>query len=437
MKWIIIGLGVVCVLMPTSRGLKAQDTTQMRLQGLIKQLATKNPQLQSARFSQQSAEAAVPAARSLPDPVLGFSLMNLPVHSFAFNRVMMTGKKITLTQHFPFPGKRDIKENIAQEGANIKQQKVHELRNQLMKKLKVAYYQLFYVDRALATVQKSKKIMQQLISAAETKYKVGKGVQQDVLRAQLELSKLIDKKITLHQKRLSLASQLNTLINVPPEWPVATIPNAALQMRRLPYSLAQLKEVAGKNRPLLAAWHMVITQSETKTDLAKKQLFPDFSVGVGYTQRDVLQNGKGGIDFFSAMFSVSLPIYHKRKQGQRIQEAKLKNKSAQAHYQNVLNNVYQQLRIIYTKLKKNEQLVNLYKSGAIPQARQSFQSAMAAYQNNEVDFLTLLNSELALFHTQLTYYRALSDYNKNIAVLEAITGMSLTTGASLQLVPQR
>src|SRR5699024_8537784 len=96
------------------------------------------------------------------------------------------------------------------------------------------------------------------------------------------------------------------------------------------------------------------------------------------------------------------------------------------------NNVYQHLRVIYTKLQKNERLVNLYQSGAVPQARQSFQSAMTAYQNNEVDFLTLLNSELALFHTQLTYYQALSDYNKNIAALEAATGVHhLTTGNSI------
>jgi outer membrane protein TolC len=407
-----------------SHKVKAQDTTQVRLQALIEQLLSVNPQLQSARFKLQSAEAAVPAAGALPDPVLGFSLMNLPVNSFAFDRVMMTGKKITLMQHFPFPGERDIKENIAQEEAVIKQQKVRELQNQLIKKLKKTYYQLFYVDRALATVRKSKKIMQQLISAAETKYKVGKGVQQDVLRAQLELSKLIDKKITLHQKRLSLAAKLNTLIDAPPEQPAARIPKSALHIKQIPYSLAELKKLAAKNRPLLAAWHTVVTQSESKTNLAKKQLFPDFSVGVGYTQRDVLQNGTGGIDFFSAMFKVSLPIYHKRKQGQRIQQAKLKSKSAEARYRNVLNNVYQQLRVIYAKLGKNEKLLNLYKSGAIPQAQQSFQSAMTAYQNNEVDFLTLLNSELELFHTQLTYYRALSDFNKNVAALEAATGVT-------------
>jgi outer membrane protein TolC len=144
------------MLMP-GHHLKAQDTTRAHLQDLIEQMLSQNPQLQSARFHQQSAETAVPAAGSLPDPVLGFSLMNLPVNSFAFNRVMMTGKKVTLMQHFPFPGELGIKEDIARDKAAIKKEKVSELQNQLIKKLKTDYYALFIL---IAPSQSSKKAKQ-------------------------------------------------------------------------------------------------------------------------------------------------------------------------------------------------------------------------------------------------------------------------------------
>ena len=424
MKW-ILAFAIACLIMMTGTDLKAQDTTRVYLQDLVNQLIANNPQLQSMKFDQKSAEAAIPAAGALPDPVLGLNLMNLPVNSFSMDQEPMTGKQITLMQHFPFPGKLDIKQDIARKEAAVRQEKRNEMQNQLIRQLKTVYYDLFYVDQAIETVRKSKDVIRQLISVAETKYGVGKGLQQDVLRAQLELSNLMDKEISLRQKRLTLASKLNTLINQPPEQPVGMIPEPVLQP--VVYTLQQFKEQADAHSPLLSAWQTVIDQSDRKVALAQKQLYPDFSVGLAYTQRDRLANGGKGYDFVSAMFSVNLPIYYKRKQNQQIQEMKLRRSSVEERYQNVRNSVYQNLQDTYTALQKNEQLVDLYKNGAIPQAQQSFKSAMSAYQNDKVDFLSLLNSELSLFHMQLTYYRALSDYNQNIADLEAATGSSVQT----------
>jgi len=424
MKW-ILAFAMACLIMMTGTDLKAQDTTRVYLQDLVNQLIANNPQLQSMKFDQKSAEAAIPAAGALPDPVLGLNLMNLPVNSFSMDQEPMTGKQITLMQHFPFPGKLDIKQDIARKEAAVRQEKRNEMQNQLIRQLKTVYYDLFYVDQAIETVRKSKDVIRQLISVAETKYGVGKGLQQDVLRAQLELSNLMDKEISLRQKRLTLASKLNTLINQPPEQPVGMIPEPVLQP--VVYTLQQFKEQADAHSPLLSAWQTVIDQSDRKVALAQKQLYPDFSVGLAYTQRDRLANGGKGYDFVSAMFSVNLPIYYKRKQNQQIQEMKLRRSSVEERYQNVRNSVYQNLQDTYTALQKNEQLVDLYKNGAIPQAQQSFKSAMSAYQNDKVDFLSLLNSELSLFHMQLTYYRALSDYNQNIADLEAATGSSVQT----------
>ncbi len=424
MRWILASV-MVCLIMMAGPDLKAQDTLQVHLQDLVNQLLENNPQLQSMRFDQQSAEASIPAAGALPDPVLGLNLMNLPVNSFSMDQEPMTGKQITLMQHFPFPGKLDIKQDIARKEAAVREEKIHETRNQLVKQLKTVYFELFYVDQAIETVRKSKVIIKQLISVAETKYSVGKGLQQDVLRAQMELSTLMDKEISLRQKRSSLSGKLNTLINQPPEQPVGMIPEPGIQP--IVYSLQQLKEQADAHSPLLGAWQTVIDQSNQKVALAKKQVYPDFSVGLAYTQRDRLANGGKGYDFVSAMFSVNLPIYYKRKQNQQVQEMKLMRSSVEERYQNVRNMVYQNLQDIYTGLQKNEQLVDLYKNGAIPQAQQAFKSAMSAYQNDKVDFLSLLNSELSLFHMQLTYYRALSDYNQNIADLEAATGSPVHT----------
>lgn len=400
-----------------------KDSVVVDLKALIEMLLADNPQLRSMKFDQQSAESAVRTAGALPDPVLGFNLVNLPVNSFSFDQEPMTGKQITLMQQFPFPGKLGIKEDIARKETAIREDKLQEMQNQLIKQLKSVYYDLFYVDHAIETVGKNKVIIKRLISVAENKYSVGKGLQQDVLRAQLELTNMIDQEISLRQKRLTLAGKLNALINKQADQPVGSIPEPGIQP--VSYTLQQLKEQANNHSPLLRAWLAVIGQSDRKVALAQKQVYPDFSLGFAYTQRDRISNGSRGYDFVSAMFSVNLPIFYKRKQNQEVQQMQLARNSAEEGYQNTLNMVYQKLQDAYTGLQKDKQLIDLYKNGAIPQAQQSFKATMSAYQYGEVDFLSLLNSQLSLFHIQLAFYHALSEYNQNIADLESIIGSSL------------
>ena len=403
----------------------AQQTDSIaRLPDLIEEGINNNPDLLASYQNWQADLAKIPQAGALPDPQLSLNLLNLPVNTFELNQEPMTGKQIALMQMFPFPGKQGLREDIAKSAADISRDKNLELKNQLIKNIKQTYYDIFFIDQSLETVQKNRGVLQDFIRIAQSKYSVGKGLQQDVLKAQVEFSKLEDKSITLTQKRQAATERLNALLNRPAGTPLGK--TIVPEPDSLNLDFAQLQNLANENRPLLQAWNSMFQQSAKKVSLAKKEYLPDFKLGIAYTQRDKLENGMGGIDYLSGLFSVDIPLYFWRKQNKKVEETRYNQDMVQQSYRNVQNQVYADLDKSLSDVEKNYRLLELYKSGIIPQATQSLNAAIAGYQTNKVDFLTLLNNQLTLFNFELDYYRFLSDYRKGIADLEAATGVNLT-----------
>lgn len=401
---------------------QSPDST-MQLSALIQEALEYNPNLQSAQNTWQAAEARIPQAGALPDPLLVFNLMNMPVNTFAFDQEPMTSKQLGIMQMFPFPGKQGVRENIAAENALVAEARYRELRNQLVKRVKATYFDLFFVDKSIETVQKNLDILQEFVRIAETKYSVGSGLQQDVLRAQVELSKMTDRSINLQKKRDAVEARLNALLNRPAEGPVG--PTEALIYKPFQYDFEALKQLADEDRPLLQAWQAMIRQSEQRVRLAKKEYLPDFSLGVVYSQREELQSGTGGVDFLSGMLNVKVPLYFWRKQKKQVEESRYNQISVQKRYNDVLNQVYSGLDATFNDVQKNERLINLFQTGIIPQASQSLNSAIAGYQTDKVDFLTLLTNQVNLFNFELDFYRILSDHHKGAAEIEALTGTEL------------
>ena len=172
-------------------------------------------------------------------------------------------------------------------------------------------------------------------------------------------------------------------------------------------------------------WQSRADQSGEQISLARKNYWPDFTLSLAYTQRDVLQNGSGGVDFLSGGISLNVPLYFWRKQGKMVEEKKLLKNQADENYLNIKNQVMVELDNALTGLDKNAEQLELYKTGIIPQATQSLQSAIIGYQTDKVDFLTLVNNQLTLFSLELEYTRILSEYYKNLAQLDFIAGINL------------
>ncbi len=407
-------------------GISAPTNAQqlLTLDSLKTLVLESNPQVKAMHDAWKASEEVVPQAGALPDPMISFNLLNLPVNTFAFDQEPMTGKQIAFIQDIPFPGKLGLKEAIAREDVMVRQAYYQETVNQLLFRAQQAYFQLYYLDRAIEITRKNAETLSQFIKIAETKYTVGKGLQQDVLRAQVEHSKMLDKLVNLQQKRRAVQASLNALLNRPQGTPVVT--PQELPVSRMTISLDSLTALANANRPLFVVWEAEVRKQEKRYRLAKKGYLPDFRLGVAYTQRDALQNGNPGVDFFSGLVTVKVPLYFWRKQKKAVSEHFIRQSVVRSRYQDVKNQVFSQLESAYSSLEKNYRLIELYRDGIIPQATQSLNSAIAGYQTDKVDFLTLLNNEITLFNYQMDYYRVFSDYLTDQARLEYLTGTPLT-----------
>ncbi len=396
------------------------------LDSLIEEALEANPDLKAAEARWHMFERKVIPAQSLDDPQFSLSFVNFPVNSLESGETAMTGKDLKLSQQFPFPGKLGTKGEMAEQQALWFKGVYEDAKLLLAQKVKDAYYLLYYLDKAVDITEKNIEILDDFIRLTETKYEVGTGLQQDVLKAQVERSKLLDSLFTFKQRRETARADLNTLLYRPSTSAFGPIND--FEMTRVEPSLEALQQVSEDERPLYTSFSSLVDRFKAQRHLAKLDYWPDFNLWAGYRIReDAPGDPVSGTDFVSGGVSINLPVYRK-KRDEAVAEADSAIRMAYEQYNDFRNKVHFGIHDAYVQMEKNRDLVLLFKTGIVPQANQTFQSAMAAYQVGEVDFLTLLDALLKLYLYEIDYYRVLADYQRNVAKLEAESGVDLGGG---------
>lgn len=396
---------------------------QQQLQSLVDQALENNPALKARAQQSEAARALVEPSGTLPDPMIGLGLMNLPVNSFAFDQEPMTGKQISFNQAIPFPGKLGLKETIARLQVDKTLDMTKETELKTIFQVKTLYFKIFDLDRAIEVTEKNQTVLKNFIQIAQTRYTVGRGIQQDVLKAQVEYARFFDQLISLKEKREALNAQLNAVLNQPADQNLSQTEIWEFKPLTLPFDT--LKSWLLQENPILLAWQKSLTQSDVKIRLAKKNFLPDFNVTVAYTQRDVLQSGMGGIDYFSAAVGLKIPLYFWKKQKNELQASHFQKEQTSQQFIDVKNQLLSSLQDAYQRADKKAELIELYKSTIIPQASQALNSAIAGYQNDKVDFLTLLNNLMVVFKYERSYYSLISEYYQQLAKIEYLTAKQI------------
>jgi len=422
--WILILAGLF---LNTAALAEEASGDQGQLNALVDEALQNNPELQAARERWQINEHKVIPAQALDDPVLGFSFSNYPVDSFRTDQAPMTGNEFKISQNLPFPGKLDAKGEVAEQQALWFKAVYEDARLQLAEKVKDSYFRLYYQDRAIAVTEENLAILKNFISLTKTRYEVGTGLQQDLLKAQVEQSKLLDRQFTLRQQRRSLQAGFNRLLARPADQQLVLPGKLALT----PVSVdpQRLRETARQNRPMFDSYQSLISRYESQRKLAELDYYPNFNIWTSYRFRDDNLPDQG-TDFVSAGVSINLPIWQK-KRSETVAEADSGLRMAQRQLEEFRNQVDATIQDVAAQLEKNHNLVQLYSTGIIPQAQQSFDASLTAYQVGRVEFLNLLDGLMTLYRYQLDYERALADYQRNIAQLEAAVGVSLVDGDAL------
>ena len=400
-------------------GAPNDSTAMLSLEEAIEAVIRSNPALNASKWNIIRADEKLDQAGSWMDPTLNFGFRNVPVKSRAFDQEPMTGKQITLMQKVPFPGKLGVKVDATSYEVMAAKEDKLELEGILVQRVKEDYFNLYLADRSIGINKENIGLLKSFVEIAETRYSVGRGIQQDVLKAQVSLSKFEERLINLNFDRKKIVAQLNTLMNRPPQTAL-TISNTLSKTENiLPES--ELMKLVEESRPYLKALRYRIKSKEKLTKYHRKLILPDLSIGVAYSQRDELTRGimGEGADFLSVSVGFSLPIKPGNRQSSKVEESEAAVRISEESYINALNEVKRDIEINYADIDKGNELLELYDSKLLPQARQSLNSAFSGYQVDKVDFITLLNNQVTLFEHQISYHRILSNYEKSIARLEA------------------
>ncbi|MCH7886408.1 MAG: TolC family protein [Candidatus Marinimicrobia bacterium] len=406
-------------------GAPIDSSETLSLEGAIEIVIRSNPALNVFNWEIKRADEKLKQAGSWMDPTLNFGMMNVPIESWAFDQEPMTGKQISLMQKIPFPGKLGVKADAASYEVMAAKEDRLELEGMLIRRVKEDYFNLYLADQSIRINTENIGLLKSFVEIAETRYSVGRGIQQDVLKAQVSLSKLEERLINLNFDRKKIVARLNTLMNRDPQTPL-TISNTLSKTENI-LSESELMELVEESRPYLKALRYRIKSEEKITNYYRKLVLPDLSVEVIYTQRDELINGiiGKGADFLSVNVGFSLPIKPGNRQSSKVEESKASVRISEESYKNALNNVKRDIEINYSDIDKGNELLELYEDRLLPQARQSLNSALSGYQVDKVDFITLLDNQVTLFEYQISNYRILSNYEKSIARIEAVVGIKL------------
>lgn len=401
----------------------AEEGTAQTLDPLIAAALAENPDIKAAEARWRLYENKIIPAGSLSDPSLSFALNNYPVDSFAGNEFAMSGKAIKLSQNLPFPGKLKGREEAAEQQAKWYKGLLEEGKLLLVRQVKDAYYSYYYYNKAVIITEKNLKLLADFTRLTETNYEVGRGLQQDVLKAQVEHSKLEDRLYTLKQQRQTSIAELERLVNSPSLPPLDTPQNLEIAVIDIP--LDELQRSPATNRPMSSAYRALINQYQIQKKLAHLDYKPDFKVGLAYTMREP-NMADDGTDFAGVEFSVDLPLFRAKRKA-AVEEAGAGENMAHEQFNDFRNKVRFNIHDAYTQMQKNRDQAQLYKSGIIPQAQQAFEATLSSYKVGKVDFLALLDSLLTVYNYEIQYYRVLTDGQRNIARLEAETGLAFGT----------
>ena len=399
-----------------------QDAADPQLAALVAEAAERNPDVQAARREAAAVRSRIAPAGALDDPMLEVGVINVPAESLSLRREDMTMKMIGLTQRLPYPGKRALRRDLAEREAEAVEQNLQELVNRVRRDVKVAYFDLGLTDESLRLAERNRRVLEQFLSIAEARYGVGQSTQADVLKAQTQVSKMLEELIKLGRERPMLEAELNRAAGRGAA--VRAVNPGPAHAREVSLRLDELRSIARANRPQLLAQQRMMDRSVRALDLAQKDYYPDFDVRLSYGQRDNYQDMRRE-DMISFTVAINLPVWRESKRGPRVEEAEAMREQASAMYQARLNELDAMLRQQVAAAEQTLKSVRLYETALLPQARLTAEASLSAYRVGRVDFFTLLDSRMTVFNAEVGYAASIAAYNKALAEVEFLTGVPL------------
>ncbi len=403
---------------------KVEITENSTLHDLLAAAALNNPGLMAAFERWQAALARVPQVKALPNPQISFAYFIREIET----RVGPQQQKVGIMQMFPWFGKLKLKGNAAAEAANAEKQKYENLKLNLFYRVKEAYFDYYYITRRIAILKENVQLLEHLESVIEAKYRTGTALYANLVRIQVERDKLADRLKSAVDVLEPVKARLNTALNrsldaalpVPKEIPV--------EAESLKLSRDRLVELLRKNNPGLKSIDFMAAKEQINIKLAKKNYYPDFSIGVDYMiTGDARMPGvsDSGKDPVAAMLSLRLPIWFKKNKA-GVKEANNRYRAVVNQKKEVENNLLARLEMVFFKYRDAVRKMALYRETLIPRAQQALEVTRSAFEAGKANFTDFIDSQRMLLAFRLEYEEAVTRRVQRLAELEMLIGKELS-----------
>ncbi|GMQ82969.1 MAG: TolC family protein [Rhodothermia bacterium] len=391
----------------------------LQLDQIIEAIQVSNPDIQASKLTSDVLTTKGIQVSSLPDPMIMFNVLPFPIYTARGTQ----RSQFRVEQAVPFPGKLSLKGQIADLGAVISSYGTDVLEDDLILRAKFAFYEIYRLQQHELLIHEFQSKLRDFESVAATQYEVGRGMQQAILKAQLERNTLSQRLLDLAWQRKSAAETLAKLINRPVS--LSTPTNIEITSPELPeLDESVLLSMALKNRPEFNAFGMSAERADVSIDLAKKMFYPDFAFNISYfdVAESNIPSNADGKNALALGVSVKVPLQRGRLKAQ-LQEARLRRSRVDAGIESLVTGFRTRIADIISRSREDLRQLELYEQALIPQAETTLEATLSAYTTGRTDFLNLLDSERVLFMVHTGYEDVFARYLKTIATLERELGV--------------
>lgn len=400
---------------------QVNDAELSSLSQIVDEVLRNNPEIHAARSKIDAARARAGHATYLDDPEINIEAWGVPLNqplSYRSANPLVFGVR----QKLPFFGKLGLKGEMAGEEVRIAEAELRAKEQEVVAKVKAAYADYFMASKSVEIHRELLELIRHTTASAEGLYQVGRAPQQDIIKAMLERTELLNK-LTWAEKDLTTAqARLNLLLSRPPD-SFLTPPKEPAEIR-INLQFSELEKIATAQRPELRSLESAINKSEKAIALAEKnRKYPDFMVGLQYW----VAPDQSPRHMYTPMVTLSIPFspWTRGKYDHQIEEALAEKQAAKANLAAMKNMAVFEVRDTTAKIQAAIRTLSIYRDGLLPQAEQSFQAAVAAYQTGGVNFMTLLDAQRTIRDVRMGYYKALVDYKQSRADLERAAGTEI------------
>jgi len=387
---------------------------------LVREALENNREILAAQKRYEAARQRPTQESSLPEPMvsLGYNSVGNPLPGAGLGSQVLANVGVMVSQEVPFPGKLRLKGDMASKEAQAEFQQYQAVQLAVISRLKQAYYRLQNTYAATDLLIRNRDLLEKLLKVTEDRYSVGRAMQQDVFKAQTQLTILETRLVKLEQERKSRCAEIDSTLNRAVGTPVSRPDD--VRPKELTTTLEELLAAARQNSPMLGRDQKMIERSELAVNMARKEYYPDVTLNAGYYNMGSMP------PMYEVRADFKVPVYFWRKQRAGVNEQVSTQSEARRTYEATDQSLRYRIQDDFLMAQASARLMKLYTQTVVPQGNLALESSLSTYETGSVDFLSVLSNFTVVLDYEMSYYDEALSYALALSRLEEMTGQPLT-----------